>query len=85
MSVIDALRSLQFPIKANEIDLIAEVAYNILYGTVPLTKEETAFFKTHKPSLRVLISKYSLKRKLNVLTEDLVKKLVTAAIRHLDG
>lgn len=85
MSLVNSIRSLSFPVSASDISLISEIAYNVLYGSVPLEPEETNFFKTNKPVLRVLVGKYNSKRKLNVLTPVLLQQLVKVALRHLDG
>ena len=78
MSLIERLQSLEFPTGEADTNLISEIALNVLYGTVHLSDTDRAFFKRHKPALRILVSKAPWKRRLNSLTRPLFCLLYTS-------
>jgi hypothetical protein len=87
MSIVDRLRNIanNKGLQEADVNLLSEVAYNILYGSVPLKNSEVTFFKRHKPKLRVLCSKANWKIRKRNLTALLVKRMILVATRYLNG
>ena len=85
MTVAEKLRAVSPPYSKAEIQVIAEAAYNILYGVVLLTNQEKQYFKLHKEDIRVLVGNNNLNIKRKAITEELVEYIRSAALRHLDG
>lgn len=85
MNLADDLRALSSPYSKKDIHLLAEAAYNILYGVVLLTNKEKQYFKEHKEEVRFLVSSADWTSKRSALKEDLVEAIISAALRHLDG
>jgi len=85
MSVADKLKAVSPPYSKSEVNVIAEAAYNILYGVVLLTNQEKQYFKQHKKDIQILVGDYDLVRKKSLLTNQFVDSIKAAALRHLDG
>lgn len=85
MSVLERLREITDGNSEDQVNLLSEVAFNILYGVVPLDKAETRFFKLNKKRLRVLVGKSDWTVRRAALTPQLINRMVAVAIRYLHG
>ena len=85
MSLIERIQTLPFPADEADTNLVSEIAYNILYGTVVLESKDRTYFKRQKTTLRILASKTPWKKRLNALRQPLFNRLKLAALRYLNG
>ena len=85
MSLIERIQTLPFPADEADTNLVSEIAYNILYGTVVLESKDRTYFKHQKTTLRILASKTPWKKRLNALRQPLFNRLKLAALRYLNG
>lgn len=86
MSKAEQIRNVNFPKTSHQTKLAAEVAFNVLFGVVPLTDDEKKYFVVHKDLLRQLANQDVLwQQKRSILTREFWSKLQSAALRHLNG
>jgi len=86
MSLIQRIQSLTSPNNQSDVNLVSEIAYNTLYGTVnTLTADDITFFKKYKSQLRILASKVPWQRRKSVISKELLERLKIVALNYLNG